>query len=71
MRSLSFIAVAGVALAAGFSMAVHADGIATGPDPGTPIPAFEAQDQHGKVRTFENLRGRKGLLLLFYRTADW
>jgi cytochrome oxidase Cu insertion factor (SCO1/SenC/PrrC family) len=45
--------------------------IPTGPEVGEPIPRFEARDQTGTVRTFEDLRGPNGLLLLFYRTADW
>ena len=43
----------------------------TGPDPGIKIPPFELPDQHGRMRTFENLRGRKGLVLVFVRSADW
>lgn len=42
-----------------------------GPAVGQPLPAFEARDQDGKPRTFESLRGEKGLVLLFYRSADW
>ncbi len=43
----------------------------TGPEIGQKIPAFEATDQNGKVQTLESLRGPKGLLLLFVRSADW
>lgn len=43
----------------------------TGPDVGTRIPDFEVVDQAGKRQTFETLRGPKGLLLLFFRSADW
>jgi len=43
----------------------------TGPAVGARIPAFEAVDQDGKPRTFENLRGPNGLVLLFVRSADW
>jgi hypothetical protein len=28
-------------------------------------------DQDGRLRTFESLRGPKGLILLFFRSADW
>ncbi len=45
--------------------------IHTGPEVGAKIPSFEVRDQHGEVRTFADLRGPEGLLLLFYRTADW
>lgn len=46
-------------------------GIVTGPEVGTKIPDISAFDQYGKMRTFEELRGPEGLLILFYRTADW
>jgi hypothetical protein len=45
--------------------------IRTGPDIGARIPNFEAQDQHGRARTFASLRGPKGLVLMFVRSADW
>ena len=43
----------------------------TGPAIGEKIPAFEATDQNGKQQSFETLRGPKGLVLLFARSADW
>ena len=46
-------------------------GVKTGPAVGTKIPDFEAVDQHGRRRNFENLKGPKGLLLLFVRSAGW
>ena len=45
--------------------------IRTGPDIGARIPNFEAQDQHGRAQTFASLRGPKGLVLMFVRSADW
>ena len=42
-----------------------------GPAVGQQVPAFEARDQHGERRTFESLRGPEGLLLVFFRSADW
>ena len=43
----------------------------TGPPVGARIPAFEAVDQNGRPRNFESLRGPKGLVLMFVRSADW
>lgn len=43
----------------------------TGPTVGKRIPRFEARDHTGKLQTLETLRGRKGLVLLFFRSADW
>jgi peroxiredoxin len=43
----------------------------TGPAIGARIPSFTAIDTDGKQRTLENLRGPRGLVLLFSRSADW
>jgi len=42
-----------------------------GPAVGERVPAFEATDQEGRPRTLESLRGPKGLVLVFFRSADW
>jgi len=38
---------------------------------GQKAPEFSARDQFGKMQTLETLRGSKGTVLLFYRSADW
>jgi len=38
---------------------------------GQNAPAFSAHDQFGKLQTLENLKGPKGTVLLFFRSADW
>jgi len=38
---------------------------------GNKIPLLRGTDQFGKERDFENLRGPNGLVILFYRSADW
>ncbi len=38
---------------------------------GQKAPAFSARDQFGKTQTLDTLRGPKGTVLLFYRSADW
>jgi len=47
------------------------DGYATGPEPGARIPNFSLPDQDGAARSLANLAGPNGLLLVFYRSADW
>ena len=42
----------------------------SGPAVGARIPDFAAVDQDGSRQTFESLRGPKGLVLLFSRSAD-
>ena len=39
--------------------------------PGQKAPDFSARDQFGKTQTLDTLRGPKGTVLLFYRSADW
>ncbi len=42
-----------------------------GPAVGSRLPDFEATDQQGQARDFQSLTGENGLLLLFFRSADW
>jgi len=38
---------------------------------GAKIPEFRAVDQNGKVWDFDALKGPKGAVLVFHRSADW
>lgn len=38
---------------------------------GESIPGFKAKDQSGKTRTFADLGGSRGLLIIFFRSANW
>jgi hypothetical protein len=38
---------------------------------GDKIPAFHGADQFGKQRDFAELGGPNGLVMLFFRSADW
>jgi peroxiredoxin len=51
--------------------ALLAAAISTGPEVGTKIPDFSLQDQSGQTRKFASLKGPKGLVLVFFRSADW
>lgn len=42
-----------------------------GPAVGSKAPTFEAKDQAGNLQSLASLRGPKGLILLFIRSADW
>ena len=42
-----------------------------GPPVGTPMPAFEAKDQNGKIHTLKDVLGPHGAAIVFYRSADW
>jgi hypothetical protein len=38
---------------------------------GEKAPPFSAIDQNGQVQTLETLKGPNGMVLLFFRSADW
>jgi hypothetical protein len=44
---------------------------AIGPQIGTPAGDFGGIDQFGRAQTLQTLMGRDGLMLVFFRSADW
>lgn len=38
---------------------------------GQPAPNFSLHDQFGRKQTLDSLKGAKGTVLLFFRSADW
>jgi hypothetical protein len=42
-----------------------------GPEVGAKVPDFKLSDQNGTNRTLKSLLGPKGLMLVFFRSADW
>jgi cytochrome oxidase Cu insertion factor (SCO1/SenC/PrrC family) len=42
-----------------------------GPQIGERVPDFTLTDQHGQPRTLASLMGPRGVMLVFYRSADW
>ena len=42
-----------------------------GPQIGTRVPDFTLLDQKSQSRTLASLTGPKGLMLVFFRSADW
>jgi hypothetical protein len=42
-----------------------------GPQPRERVPGFTAVDQRGRTHTLESLMGPKGVMLVFFRSADW
>lgn len=45
--------------------------VRTGVEIGAGIPPFRIADSNGEVWDFEKIKGPKGALLHFYRSADW
>lgn len=54
-----------------FSGAVQDKDMKTGISIGERIPAFRAMDQNGEWLDFDAVKGPKGAVLLFHRSADW
>ncbi len=44
---------------------------AIGPKVGTAAQDFSGVDQSGRPHTLTSLMGRDGLMLVFFRSADW
>jgi cytochrome oxidase Cu insertion factor (SCO1/SenC/PrrC family) len=42
-----------------------------GPQVGERVPDFTLTDQHGQSRTLDSVMGPNGVMLVFYRSADW
>jgi len=43
----------------------------TGPAVGEVIPEFAGKDQNGIRKTFDDIKGPNGALIIFHRSADW
>jgi hypothetical protein len=48
-----------------------ADASGIGLPVGAATPAFKLKDQNGHEQDFASLSGRSGLVLVFFRSADW
>jgi peroxiredoxin len=42
-----------------------------GPQVGAKVPDFSLPDQSGRQRTLGSLMGPRGVVLVFFRSADW
>jgi cytochrome oxidase Cu insertion factor (SCO1/SenC/PrrC family) len=42
-----------------------------GPQVGERVPDFSLKDQNGKTWTLQSIMGSKGVMLVFFRSADW
>jgi hypothetical protein len=72
MTTLSlFTLIAALGQSPGATEPPAADPLALGLQVGRPVPPFEASDPNGRLRSFASLVGQKGLVLVFFRSADW
>ena len=58
-------------LFAGLAGAQPIDPQTLGPKVGERVPEFSLPDQHGVTRSLSSTLGRKGVVLVFFRSADW
>ena len=42
-----------------------------GPQVGEGVPNFSLPDQSGQVHSLDSIMGPNGVMLVFYRSADW
>jgi hypothetical protein len=64
------------AVVAVVAIALHAqqpvvDTSRIGPAAGSVAPAFSGSDQFGRTQTLQSAMGSKGVMLVFFRSADW
>ncbi|MBI3939576.1 MAG: hypothetical protein HY315_01965 [Acidobacteria bacterium] len=45
--------------------------VKTGIEVGQPVPSFQLLDQFGKQQDFSTIKGPRGAVLIFFRSADW
>ena len=68
LGTMRLLLVGVIFLGIGFSAAAQdMPGVAVGKS----APTFQARDQFGKEQTISSLMGRNGLVLVFFRSADW
>lgn len=70
--SLVFLAIAlPSGLVCGTAPPWMQDAAAVGISAGAKAPGFELPDQSGRKRSLASLMDRRGLVLVFFRSADW
>lgn len=52
-------------------LSIGATGETPGPAVGARVPDFQLTDQNGQTHDLRSLYGPKGLMLVFFRSADW
>ena len=70
--SIRWLGVAVLVTAAAAIVAAAPPDVQTlGPQVGSKVPEFTLPDQSGHARSLKSLMGPKGLMLVFFRSADW
>ena len=64
-------AAAGRSSTQGQASSVQVDVSALGPRVGAVVPDFQGIDHFGAKHTLQSILGRKGGMIVFFRSADW
>ena len=70
-RLLALTALAALVALPAFAQPAPGAPIDIGPAVGAAIPAFAAVDRTGAPRDFASLPGKRGVVLVFFRSARW
>jgi hypothetical protein len=70
MNMAALLRATALALTLGGGVVAQTSGT-PGPAVGVKVPGFQLSDQTGESRSLEGLMGPKGLMLVFFRSADW
>lgn len=70
-RALALASLLGIAVTAAPPDSGQGSMGAVGPQVGARVPGFALPDQDGRVRSLDSLGGPRGLMLVFFRSADW
>jgi hypothetical protein len=68
MRLYEIVGLCGALLLMG---TIQAQTIKTGPSVGQTVPKFSTLDQANRSQTLKSVMGPKGVMLVFFRSADW
>jgi hypothetical protein len=71
MRISALLAVTVVVLIFGAGSLAQTAPESPGPAVGARVPDFQLSDQAGANRSLHSVMGPKGLMLVFFRSADW
>jgi len=68
---LSLLFATSVSVAAARQQPVPIDTTAIGPKVGATVPEFSGIDQLGRDQSLSGAMGPKGVMVVFFRSADW
>ncbi len=71
MKISGLLGVTAVALICSAEVLAQTAPDSPGPTVGAKVPDFQLSDQTGVKRSLQSIMGPKGLMLVFFRSADW